>query len=58
LVRVNSGEKISVEPVRSSGNDNKTMVVQIGQRDFEGYLQEVLNSGRVTIRRQGVVRYA
>jgi hypothetical protein len=58
LVRVNSGEKVSVEPVRSSDDSPKSVVVQIGQRDFEGYLQEVLNSGRVTIRRQGVVRYA
>jgi tape measure domain-containing protein len=58
LVRVNSGEKVSVEPVRNSDDSPKSVVVQIGQRDFEGYLQEVLNSGRVTIRRQGVVRYA
>ena len=59
LLRVNSGERVSVEPVRASSNEGqKKMTVTIGGRDFEGYLDEVLNSGRITIRRKGVVRYA
>lgn len=58
IVRVNSDERVSVEPAR--GNGNKTMIIRIGERDFRGYFEEetdrAINSGRVTARRRGFVR--
>lgn len=67
LVRVNQGENVTVEPVRSSGETGggmgqKRVIVQIGDRDFDGFLVESLNknlnNGKVQIRRSGVVRTA
>ena len=61
LLRVNSGEQVSVTPTRESGSSSgKTMILSIGGREFDAYMEEqvgsAMNSGRVTVRRSGVVR--
>jgi hypothetical protein len=61
LLRVNSGEQVSVTPARESGSSSgKTMILSIGGREFDAYIEEqvgsAMNSGRVTVRRSGVVR--
>lgn len=62
LLRVNSGERIDVTPVRETGGGSQRMVVSIGQRDFEAYvideMNRHLNNGDVQIRRQGTVKVA
>ena len=64
LLRVSAGEQVDVTPVRQNTEENKTktVIVQIGNREFEGFIQETMqkqfNNGTVQIRRQGVVRTA
>jgi len=62
LLKVSSGEDVSVTPARNSGSGPQRVTVTIGARDFEGYFAEmtdkVLNSGKVQIRRSGVVKFA
>jgi len=56
-VRVNQGEKVTVEPVRNSGIGNSQKVVlQVGEKEMGAWVQQYANSGRLTITRPGVVR--
>jgi tape measure domain-containing protein len=59
LIKVNQGERVDVSPVSKSGQGGK-MILQIGQKDFEGYLTDMMNkianSGNFKITRQGVVK--
>jgi hypothetical protein len=66
LLRINSGEQVTVEPVRDSGQGSgggpKNITVQIGRQEFRAYMVEemnnILNSGELQIRRSGAIKTA
>jgi hypothetical protein len=66
LLRVNQGERVSVQPVRQTdnaqNNNSGTTVLQIGDDSMDAWLtkklNQHLNSGAVQIRRAGTVKIA
>jgi hypothetical protein len=63
LVRVNQGETLTVSPSRfKDGGQNKKIKVVIGNREFDAFMVESmntnLNNGKVQIRRRGVIKTA
>jgi hypothetical protein len=62
LLRVNSGEKVSVTPERGNDMSSQKMTLNVAGQDMEAYLEKaigrILNSGSVSIKRQGVVKAA
>ena len=61
LLRVNSGEDVSVTPERQSGNTGN-VYIDIDGESMRGYVRNevnrIMNDGSVQIRRKGVVKYA
>ena len=60
LLRVNSGENVSVTPARESSNNSSTnssrnVIINIAGQSLDGVLEERLNSGNVFIQRSGVI---
>lgn len=62
LLRVNSGEKVSVTPERGNDTANQKMTLNVAGQDMDAYLEKaigrILNSGSVSIQRSGVIKVA
>jgi len=65
LLRVSSGENVSVTPARYSdtgASNNQTMILQVGDEQMTAYVNRStnrgLNSGQVQIRKKGSVKIA
>lgn len=58
LVRVNSGEDVSVSPSRDSGGQSmpSTIVVRIGDREFAAAVEDSFNRGGAQIRNPNAVK--
>jgi len=64
LLKINQGEEVTVTPVseKDKNSGGGKQILMIDGQEFEGYLtstmQRILNSGKITINRTGVVRTA
>jgi hypothetical protein len=57
LLRVNSGERVDVTPARDSGSSvPDTIVVRIGDAEFDARVERAFNKGSAQIRRRAAIR--